>query len=283
MRDFSISLIRVSAMIFIVLYHCLCFYGIWGFETSEDIIYGNIDVWKFFCTIALNVFVFISGFLFASLYRQGKYKDSKELIKGKYYRLLAPYLIWGVFLVVLFPSLSSLKYLISGIMHLWFLLMLFSIFCITAVLKDNIINTKILIGGGIMLIILNAFVARYCENLDNYFGWKLTLKYLPAFICGILTVVCNLTKKFLNLKPFHLTTLFLILSCTVFYISICPSLPLGNLYINFPVYVWIICLYCLISKSSYVPGKILSSLDRHSMCNPQNEMFGAFKTSCMFF
>ena len=64
----EISIMRVMAMTMIICYHCMCFYG--GIWTYLDAI--HIPFWEkaaaLFHTIGLNMFVFISGYLYGYLY-----------------------------------------------------------------------------------------------------------------------------------------------------------------------------------------------------------------------
>lgn len=266
MKDYAIQKIRVWAMIFIVFYHCLCFYGIWDFEPSQKVAYHHIDVWRFCCTVALTAFVFISGFLFARIYQTGKYQDSYKLFSDKCNRLLIPYFLWGMVLVAIFPDHTSIKSLSTGIMHLWFLLMLFSIFCIIITCKKILFNIRFLTGGVITLIIINSLTTKFCYGIDNYLAWRSTLTYLPAFMSGILVVVLEIPRYVHKIKPGILYSIFGCLSVILAFIAVSPYLPLGTLYVNLFIYAWLILLYCILSqKKNIKTGAIMDSLDRHSM------------------
>ena len=43
MKDQAIQIIRVAAMIYIVIYHCVCYYGIWQDQFPTNTIYESID------------------------------------------------------------------------------------------------------------------------------------------------------------------------------------------------------------------------------------------------
>lgn len=66
MKDQAIQIIRVCAMIFIVLFHCICYYGIWENWFPTEVKYGHLSLWFGICSIALTSFVFISGILYGS-------------------------------------------------------------------------------------------------------------------------------------------------------------------------------------------------------------------------
>lgn len=73
MRNKGIQVFRVSAMIIIIIYHCICYYGIWGAWFPTDIKYRNMPLWHQLCNIALCTFVFISGLLYSSYLTHYKY------------------------------------------------------------------------------------------------------------------------------------------------------------------------------------------------------------------
>lgn len=149
MRDIAIQQIRVAAMLIIVLYHCVCYYGIWDEIFPAALRFDTIEYWRALCNVALNAFVFISGLLYAKLYfTKEKYRDSKAMFRDKVCRLLVPYCIWVCLALLIFPSGHAILDFLSGAQHLWFLLMLMSIFAIIILLKGKALNIKILIGGG---------------------------------------------------------------------------------------------------------------------------------------
>lgn len=123
----NISLLRVIAMVSVVFYHCLCYYGIW---TSKFVIEGYRDFDLFLVSINMPLFVFLSGYLYAYLRNNfNRYQDNKIFVFKKAKRLLIPYVFWGVLLVLFFPTPDHRwTNFFSGICHLWFLLMLFEEF-----------------------------------------------------------------------------------------------------------------------------------------------------------
>ena len=88
----EISIMRAMAMTMIVAFHSLCFYnGRWAKVNALD-----ISIWHrvstFLDVIDLNMFVFISGYLYGYLYiYKNKYRHPSEVIRIKAIRLLIPY------------------------------------------------------------------------------------------------------------------------------------------------------------------------------------------------
>ena len=75
-HDNSISVIRVTAMLMIVFYHCLCYNaGIWHFH--NPIVYSPVElaIAHNIATIGLDTFVFISGLLYYRINQTGKYNN----------------------------------------------------------------------------------------------------------------------------------------------------------------------------------------------------------------
>lgn len=95
--DYSISIIRVVAMVMIVLYHSFLFDVVGDSQFKPA--YGRLGISlnTFMVYLALDAFVFISGFLY---YRIGsatnKYDNKLNFLCTKASRLLVPFLVWGL-------------------------------------------------------------------------------------------------------------------------------------------------------------------------------------------
>jgi hypothetical protein len=260
MKDASIQYIRVVAMIFIVVYHCICFYGVW----DRNIVYDNIDVWRSVCYLALSAFVFISGLLSGVSYMIGKDKGTKTTLKNKFQRLLILYIIWGVLVTLLFTSEAYINDFFSGTQHLWFLLMLMTIFVVAEILSLNQHSIRLLLGGVILFILLRAMTAKYSISI-NYFAWQLVLNYMPSFICGIITAKIS----FGAIKLLQVYVLFALSTIAELVVVTNPSLPYGSFYIGIPSLIWLSTLYLLLSRvivgRKRNQSQLIDSLDRHSM------------------
>lgn len=265
MRDYAVQQMRVSAMIFIVLYHCVCFYGIWHIQDSVK--YENIEYWRSACYFALNAFVFISGLLYAKLYSaKEKYRNRKGLLKDKVNRLLFPYFFWSIVALLLFPSTEPIKMFLCGSHHLWFLLMLMGVFLIISIMGDKVLSDRFLAGGVFTLLILNGLVGKYGSSIPGYLAWKETLRYLPAFFVGALTARLRIPELFSKMPKQVLLICTLLSLLLVITVTLSTSLPLGVLYMNLPTYFLLICIYSILAlypiKRS---GKVMNNLDKNSM------------------
>ena len=248
MKDVAIQQMRIGAMLLSVLYHSVCYYGVWTGLFHHARQFESIFYWKQLSNLALTVFVFITGLLYAKLYfTKEKYSNRPKMLKDKALRLLVPYSLWAVVGLLLFPSGHILKEFYCGVQHLWFLLMLMVIFAIVIVSGKWAMNIKALIGGLIFFLISYAFIGEYGTRWPNVAAWTFAVRYMPAFICGMLTVRLGIAEKMKH-RPVWMQLLTLAaFAFLAFFIGRMPSLPLYRLYVNLPVYCLFICFYVLLS------------------------------------
>lgn len=81
---------RVTAMVMVVIYHCVSYYCVWDFPGFRSDIYGIFA--KFLNYIDMPAFVFVSGYLYSfNLLGGGNIKIIKnslrENARGFYYRI----------------------------------------------------------------------------------------------------------------------------------------------------------------------------------------------------
>lgn len=55
MRNLQVSYFRVTAMIMVIIYHCLCYYGVWADSSIINPIY--VGLCKFMNSIDMPVFL----------------------------------------------------------------------------------------------------------------------------------------------------------------------------------------------------------------------------------
>lgn len=114
----DISILRVSAMLLVVFYHCLCPYSIW--EGTDYFIGFHVQAWDvvdgMLAQIHLPIFFLISGFLFGYKRNMGGYSNNVEFINNKVMRVLLPYVIVGLFLC--FLQDRDIGQMLDGISHL---------------------------------------------------------------------------------------------------------------------------------------------------------------------
>jgi surface polysaccharide O-acyltransferase-like enzyme len=266
----EISVMRVMAMTMIIAFHSLCFYnGRWSKVNAID-----IPIWHktscFLDVIDLNMFVFISGYLYGYLYiYKNKYRHPSEVIRIKAVRLLIPYLFWGIPMAIVWPWNTWLK-LFYGIGHLWFLLMLFGVFTITVILQLlNAQRVKFTSKVGISLIvtgyILGVVFSKYVYTGD-FLCINKTLYYFPAFMIGYLCAKLRVAWMLPNWAFIVLPLATIGLFVFVWY-----PIPLSNTLTIFvrTVLAYVICvdLLIILSKGTMPDRvrKVVQEIERLSM------------------
>lgn len=266
----EISIMRVMAMIMIIAFHSLCFYN--GRWVKVDAI--DIPIWHkisyFLDAIDLNMFVFISGYLYGYLYiYRNKYRHPSEVIRIKTIRLLLPYLFWGIPMAIIWPW-NTLSKLLYGIGHLWFLLMLFGVFTITVILQLlNGQRVRFTRNIGLLLIIIGClasfFISKYVYSGD-FLCFNKVLYYFPAFMIGYLCA--KLRVGWLLPNWAYIILPFAILGLFVFVWYPLP-LPYTFILLIRTVLAYIICIDLLIILSKITLSdrkrKVVQEIERLSM------------------
>lgn len=266
----EISIMRVMAMVMIVAFHSLCFYN--GRWVKVDAI--NISEWHrisdFLNVIDLNMFVFISGYLYGYLYiYRNKYRHPLEVIRIKAERLLIPYLFWGIPMAIVWPWNTWSK-LFYGIGHLWFLLMLFGVFTITVILQLlNAQRIKFTRTIGLFLIVIG-YVLGLVFSKYIYGGEFLCINkilyYFPAFMIGY--VCAKLRVGWMLPNWTYITLPFVILGLFIF-VWYPISMPYTLIQSIRTVLAYVLCIELLIilSKSTMPERtrKVVQEVERLSM------------------
>lgn len=220
-RDFSISAIRVLAMLMIVFYHCLCYnLGVWPWFENEGCVYSPLEaafIRNIVC-VGLDAFVFIAGMLYLRIGITGKYDNIGRFLTNKTARLLVPYLFWGILQCFIFFGFEKPTNLLYGSEHLWFLLMLFEVFAIAALTKGiwERMGFKASIIVFFFLLIIDWGANKVNVLPKDEYGRSLfclqsTLKYLPIFFMGMLCERFKIYKKInvrVSLVPLLVIILF---------------------------------------------------------------------------
>ena len=255
----EISVMRVLAMTMIVGFHSLCFYnGRW------------VKVACFLDVIDLNMFVFISGYLYGYLYiYRNKYRHPSEVILLKAKRLLIPYFFWGIPMAIIWPWDTWTK-LFYGVGHLWFLLMLFGVFTLTVILQLlNAQRVKFTGRLGILLIVIGSLsgllFSKYIYSGDILCINKI-LYYFPAFMIGYVCAKVRIGWLLPNWS--YIVSPFAILGL-IFFIWYPIPLPYTlNLLIR-TVLAYVICIEMLIilTKSTLSDRfrQVVQTIERLSM------------------
>lgn len=129
----NVAIIRPVLLVLLVLYHAFAIYG--GAWPSIEV-YPKVPVYwwldKLSYAFMLEMFVFILGYVFGFQVRtKGAEKlKAKNLLWGKFKRLMIPCMVFSMLYILLFGNITQPVYktfydLMNGVGHMWFLPMLF--------------------------------------------------------------------------------------------------------------------------------------------------------------
>lgn len=190
----DISILRVSAMLMVVFYHCLCPYSIW--DGSDFYIGFHVPIWDvvdgMLAQIHLPIFFLISGYLYGYKRIRGGYSDNVKFVKDKTLRVLVPYAIVGLFLCLLQDR--DISQMLNGISHLWFLMTIFECYVlgklVDTVLKMQERKVQLVMGGLVLFIVL----IPYRIPLMQFLCLSNIIKYFPFYMLGMLASKMNFGK-----------------------------------------------------------------------------------------
>lgn len=190
----EIAFIKTIMMLIIVLYHsCLFFGGTW-FNYVKPLFKADylFTFAKWMNTFHIHAFTMASGFLFYYLkIEKNKYISIIDSIKKKVKRLIIPY-VFTTLIWVLPITYYFFKYPFNIILHkyilcespsqLWFLIMLFIVFCIFIIFYKKI---RISTNNLIIVYIFSTLLSLLCGYFDiNYFQINLVFKFILFFYIG---------------------------------------------------------------------------------------------------
>lgn len=181
----DINILRCLVLLCLLVYHSTAFFiGAWQppFPYEEGTV-SSIYAWvaRFSYAIMLEMFTFVSGYLFAS---QIKGYSLWSLVKKKFARLFIPALFWGCIYGVLLRGLfitsgwQGISDLLTGVGHLWYLPMLFWCFIFAFLLIRLLKSPLLVLGTGLLLCVLSRLLV--CP----FGGFLAALKYLLYFLLG---------------------------------------------------------------------------------------------------
>ena len=170
-------------------------------------------VWIIDQTFFMQIFFFISGYLFAT----SRPKSYKTILLNKVKRLLIPYFSYellNLLLKLLAPSLVNRKVdTVSGYLHqmffwggeLWFVYVLFFMFVVWAICLKKTSNKTQLAIACIIIVCCN-FIST--DQFNTFFLIGEVIRYSPIFIIGYVVKSVNTRIMLSNLNIVATTILF---------------------------------------------------------------------------
>lgn len=128
----DVYVIRPLAIFLLVVWHSFIIYtGGWSEPQGFQPIECYWWLAKLSYAFMLELFVFISGYVFGLTLEKGRIVSFKSLLISKFYRLIIPSLIFSIFYYLFFYNLENFTVVgfvwsvLNGCGHMWFLPMLF--------------------------------------------------------------------------------------------------------------------------------------------------------------
>lgn len=230
----DVALIRPLLVIMLVFYHAfLVVSGGWSFSDSYPEIktYWWLD--KISYAFLLETFVFVSGYVFGFQVRtKGVNKlDVKSILWGKFKRLIIPSMIFSLLYICLFrdisqPILKTIRSIVAGAGHMWFLPMLFwcfiGIWVIEKLHLKSVVVLPILVVSSIisflplplqlgrtMYYMLFFYVGYTIQKddiqLEKLYTWTICSSLVIAFaiLFPLLTVLSQSVSKLLDSSEYQ--------------------------------------------------------------------------------
>lgn len=129
----DISILRILSIVIVVFFHAYGMMYADHFPSSKEIYYSCYYIINqcIFINIGMPVFVFISGYLFQHQLINNKYTSFTSLLKRKFVRVIIPYFVFGIIMMVSTGYFHPTELLSGEYWHLWFLPMIFWCFVIS--------------------------------------------------------------------------------------------------------------------------------------------------------
>lgn len=219
MKSECVSVVRAFSAIVVVFFHCYAMFfdkGVFG--PADD---GNPWYVAIRCgliTVAMPMFFFLSGYCFTwSAVKKGHYTSFAELMRKKSLRLVLPYFVWSVVMMLATGGPIRFGDLVRGNNdHLWFLPSLLWCFVFGYVLLRRATNVYIW-----LFCLLLAFALTMSGIvLPRVFGLSAASRYLCWFVAGQL--FCLHYDRFSALLRDRLPVLLLMMAAWVVMLVVAP-------------------------------------------------------------
>lgn len=235
-RLFGLDILRAFSIIIVVAYHV---YGM-----MYNLPYRIDETYKMYYSLyydinrrglvmlAMPMFVFISGYIYSLSVCAGKYRDTKTFIINKFKRLVIPFVVFALLMMLADYSLWNVEYFKSSLYdifvrgmwrHLWFLPMLFWSFMLTFALKPIL---KRPVGQFLLLIIAFIFIL-FPEPKFKLLGVTFLSKWYFWFYLGYLVFRYS-DMLFSLIKKYHLSIVLFVLGIVLCLMSGMPPYPNSN-------------------------------------------------------
>ena len=189
----KLNLMKITILLLVVIFHAYSVYSQWYPANETPFITYSMSFFSALAYMRMPTFVAISGYIYYYLtYEKQSYNNTAEVFNKKVRRLLFPFfstaIFWNIPMAFIFLNYNQEDVINNYILakapnQLWFLLMLFEVFCVFLILTRfidfNRIN-MIPIGLSLLLVYYFTYILKYL-GFQNYFQYFEGLKYLLFF------------------------------------------------------------------------------------------------------
>lgn len=204
---YDVIVLRFVAIIIVVAFHAYgMMYADTHFPVLKHIYYRLYFTWNqcVIVNVAMPMFVFVSGYLFAFLWRKGKYQNFWELVKNKAKRVLLPYFIFGLVMMATTNNFHPLTLLYGNYWHLWFLPMLFWCFIVAYFLNKYFVSLQSQVIIACVSFVLSLFFPFFPKIL----GFQYITRWFCWFYLGI--IIYNYKDKLIvGIAKFRLEYIYI--------------------------------------------------------------------------
>lgn len=229
-RLYEVDIMRLALIILLLMDHSFApFAEIWLPVKDQIEIPSYWFIGKITSGLFLQMFVFISGYVYGMKCRNSQdFNWSKELIK-KFKRLIIPSIFYSIIYYIVFgdiqkPFCDILYMIICGCGHLWFLPMLFWCFAFIIFLEHYKINPKIVLILSLLISLLSVlplpfrlaqssfyFFFFYIGFLLKRYDYSLEKYSIPQVIIPIcsLYLICSVSSIFVKVEGIDESNMFI--------------------------------------------------------------------------
>ena len=236
----EVEYIRAIAIVLLLLWHCFfCPMFVWPIcEWHTDMLYFSIVSNFIIPDATMPLFTFISGYLFVGLYlNRNKYHEFKGFLKNKIKRLLIPFFILSIFVILTSYNLHIDRIWKGEGSHLWYCAMLFWCFIIgwcVLQLKSSLVSV---ITFSLSTLLVFLYPNFWFLPFELPLGIDNSMYYYSYFAYGggVFVIGKQLSK--------YLTSGVLLLSFSYFFIFVATSFSLYHVgYIANFMKPYLLCL-----------------------------------------
>lgn len=182
-KDPKITAIRSLATVFVVLFHSVGYYtNAWPFDGTKVNFYDSFDI--VLNQITMPIFFFLSAYIYNVKTKNSQYNNKCIFIANKTLRLLLPFALWSIIQLIIFNDSFTVETILTGSLHLWFIIVLYYYFIIFSLAQPVWTNLKPL--PSLFLLLVLVALSSFCDIKQDLFCLNKFIHYFPFFFLGVI-------------------------------------------------------------------------------------------------